>query len=63
MLTASPAVPAPAKPLSDSWLTAQLLGIRLCVSPRTVWRFVSTGQLPQPIKLSHKVTRGAGLTW
>jgi excisionase family DNA binding protein len=32
---------------------AELLGVH----PRTVWRLVSSGDLPQPIKISAKVVR------
>ena len=57
MLTTTLAVPAPAKPLSDSWLSVELVAIRLTVSPRTVWRMVVIGQLPAPVKFSRKISR------
>lgn len=32
---------------------AELLGVH----PRTVWRLVSTGDLPKPVKISTKIVR------
>lgn len=39
------------------FLTAKQLGKILGLSPRTVWRFRSSGQLPKPIKI------GGAIRW
>lgn len=38
-------------------LSARQVGALLSVSTRTVWRMLSSGQLPQPIRIGTRLTR------
>ncbi len=38
-------------------LSARQVGGLLSVSTRTVWRMLSSGQLPQPIRIGTRLTR------
>ncbi|GAB6167486.1 hypothetical protein JCM19992_34860 [Thermostilla marina] len=42
---------------SRSLLTVKDVATALAVSPRTVWRWVSAGRLPQPIRLAPRTVR------
>ncbi len=41
----------------DSLMTVSQVAERLCVSNRTVWRLVATGQFPQPKRYNRKLVR------
>jgi predicted DNA-binding transcriptional regulator AlpA len=45
------------EPVSDSLQTAEQVGKRLHVSPRTVLRWSRSGKLPRGIRLSPKAVR------
>jgi len=46
----------PVAPMPD-FLTSQQIADKLGVSPRTVWRMVEKGSLPQPIRYNRKLVR------
>jgi prophage regulatory protein len=39
------------------FVTARDVAELLCVSPRTVWRWASSGQLPAPVRVGPRCTR------
>jgi prophage regulatory protein len=44
-------------PFDLEFVTARDVAELLCVSPRTVWRWAATGQLPAPVRVGPRCTR------
>jgi prophage regulatory protein len=47
----------PVSSFDIDFVTARDVAELLCVSPRTVWRWSATGQLPPPVRVGARCTR------